>query len=204
MTKITDEVILTTLKQKLRAEVRPRRRIAHTAYKDSAADKLKENFIENGKITKKDIIAGYWPRGSEIDVKPLLTYLARHGYRVCLPCVVAADEPLIFRPWSPDNKLREGLFGVMEPLETQKPIVPNILMVPLLAFDRAGYRLGYGGGYYDRTIVTVKKEKKIKTVGIAYATQEVKQVPHGNNDQPLHWIMTEKAAIKADSNWYKK
>jgi 5-formyltetrahydrofolate cyclo-ligase len=141
-------------------------------------------------------ISAYWPMGDELDVKPLLVALAAVGHVLGLPVMVARAQPLIFRRWQPGDVLFEGGFGTSIPGADQPELVPRILIVPLLAFDRGGYRLGYGGGYYDRTLAALRRAGVVTAIGVAYAGQEVANVPRGPGDQPLDAIVTERDAIQ--------
>lgn len=141
--------------------------------------------------------AGYWPLGSELDVRPLLLHLHEGGRTVALPVSGPKGTPLIFRAWGPETALCEGRFGIREPDHGAPEVVPAVLFVPLLAFDRRGHRLGYGAGYYDRTLAGLRAAGgAVLAVGIGFAGQEVDAVPHGPYDQPLDWIVTERFSIK--------
>jgi len=141
-------------------------------------------------------ISGYWPMGDEMDVKPLLAALDRAGHVVGLPVAVARDAPLVFRRWRPGDPLLDGGFGTSIPGEGSAPVVPRIVLAPLLAFDRAGFRLGYGGGYYDRTLAALRRAGPVTAIGVAYGGQEVARVPRGPLDQPLDIIVTERETIR--------
>ena len=139
------------------------------------------------------IVGGYWPTGTELDVRPLLTELHKRGHVCSLP-VVHRRQPLEFHRWRPDDPLVRGIFDILAP-DHHTPIVdPDLLLVPLLAFDASGMRIGYGGGYYDRTIPAIRKRKALVTVGLGYALQEVSRVPTDPYDQRLDWIVTELSA----------
>jgi len=142
------------------------------------------------------ILAGYWPFGSEMDVRPALVALDRTGVILTLPEVVAKDRPLRFRAWRPDEPLVEGAHGTFHPLLSAPMMRPDVVLVPLLAFDRQGYRLGWGGGYYDRTLELLRKTGECVAIGVAYAVQEVDEVPVDEYDQPVDWVITEREAIK--------
>lgn len=144
-----------------------------------------------GRTAADLIIAGYHPRGDEVDVIPALTTLAAAGYATALPTVAGRAWPLAFRLWRPGHPLVPGAFGVMEPMAEAPLVQPGLVLVPLLAFDQAGYRLGYGGGFYDRTLVLLRAEAPVVAVGISYAGQGVDKLPTDEYDQKLDWIVTE-------------
>ena len=144
----------------------------------------------------KNIISGYLSYRGEIDVTGLMQQLSDQGWKTCLPVVKADGEPLVFRSWSPGQETIAGRWGIAVPPASVKTVEPDVLLVPLLSFDRSGFRLGYGGGFYDRTIEFLKTRKKIITMGVAYAGQEVDKVPHENHDQPLDMVITEKGIVE--------
>jgi 5-formyltetrahydrofolate cyclo-ligase len=140
------------------------------------------------------IVAGFWPMGLEIDIRPLLVALHDRGHRIALPVTPKRGQPLHFRAWQPGMALARGPMGTSQPRPEAKALVPDWLLVPLLAFDRAGRRLGYGGGYYDRTLAALPGATAI---GTAFATQEVDEVPAGPEDALLTAIVTERGVIRA-------
>ncbi len=140
-------------------------------------------------------VSAFHPYRSEIDTRPLLGRLAGEGWTTCLPVVVATDRPLLFRRWLPGEPLDRDAMGIAIPAPDAPQAEPDVLIVPLLAFDREGYRLGYGGGYYDRTLAGLRAKKSIIAIGVAYAAQEVESVPHDTHDQKLDFVMTEKGII---------
>ena len=140
---------------------------------------------------KGAIIAGYWPMGEELDPRPLMLALASRGHAMALPVTPPRGQPLAFRAWVPGAALRPGPMGTSEPVAGEE-LRPDVVLVPLLAFDRAGRRLGYGGGYYDRTLAALPGAKAI---GIAYAGQEMPEVPAGPQDFRLPLIATEDSVI---------
>ncbi|WP_114394355.1 5-formyltetrahydrofolate cyclo-ligase [Oleisolibacter albus] len=146
------------------------------------------------------IVAGYWPKGDELDVRPLLRALGARGLRTALPVVAGRGWPLLFRLWRDGHPLVPGAFGVMEPMAEAPVVQPDLVLVPLLAFDRQGWRLGYGAGFYDRTLDALRQEGRpgrgVVAVGIGYAAQEVASVPRDAYDQPLDWIVTERGAFR--------
>jgi 5-formyltetrahydrofolate cyclo-ligase len=140
-------------------------------------------------ITPGAVVAGYAPIRSEIDPVPLMRKLA--GVQLALPVIMAGDQPLKFRAWSPNDRLRRGRLGILEPSADAKEVIPDILLVPLAAFDRAGHRIGYGAGHYDRTLEQLRKMIAITAVGIAAAVQEVEAVPALLHDAALDYVLTE-------------
>lgn len=141
------------------------------------------------------VIAGFWPIGDEIDVRPTLVRLARLGWDCALPVTPPQGQPLGFRRWRDGDAMVPGRFGTSEPGPEAAILQPSVLIVPLLAFDRRGGRIGYGAGYYDRTIQALRARGGTLAVGVAYALQEVPQVPVNDEDAPLDWVVTEEGAI---------
>ena len=138
----------------------------------------------------------YAERGDEIDVAPLLHHLHGAGYVCALPAVVTRKGPLVFRTWYPGMTLESGALGTGHPPAAAAAVTPDVVLAPLLAFDGEGYRLGYGGGYYDRTLTELRGAGTVLAIGIAYAAQQVDMAPRTEYDQPLDWIVTEEGAIK--------
>jgi 5-formyltetrahydrofolate cyclo-ligase len=141
------------------------------------------------------IVSGFMPMKSEINPLPLMKTLAAAGARLALPVVAGRGTPLIMRAWTWGKPLASGVWGIREPKPQAAEVEPDILLVPLLAFDRAGHRLGYGGGYYDLTIAHLRARKAIIAVGLAYAAQEVAAVPVTPRDVPLDLMLTEREVI---------
>jgi 5-formyltetrahydrofolate cyclo-ligase len=138
------------------------------------------------------VVSGYLAIRDEADPRAIMAALARKGHVLALPCVVERGAPLVFRRWSDGDATVIDMFGLTEPLASAEIMTPAIVLVPMLSFDAAGTRLGYGGGYYDRTLAMLRAAGKIVAVGIAYAGQEVGEVPRSGHDQPLDAIVTEK------------
>lgn len=161
-----------------------------------AARAVADHFMQALKPAEGRIVSGFLPIGSELNVLPTLEAARAAGCAICLPCVVAPAQPLVFRLWTPGDPLIEEAFGTRAPAESAAAVDPDILIVPLLAFDRAGYRLGYGGGFYDRSLEALRRTKSVTAVGMAFAGQQVELVPRGVYDQPLDWIVTETGAFR--------
>jgi 5-formyltetrahydrofolate cyclo-ligase len=181
-------------KAALRREMYQRRRKAFVEG-EKAAQALKLKFLETVSPPEGAAVSGFWPMGSEIDLRPLLEVLSRRGHPIGLPLVVAKQTPLLFRAWKPGDILKPGGFNTEVPAEDKPEVVPDILLVPLLAFDREGYRLGYGGGFYDRTLEKLRASGPRLAIGVAFAAQEVEAVPRGDHDQPLDMLLTEEEVI---------
>jgi 5-formyltetrahydrofolate cyclo-ligase len=141
------------------------------------------------------IVSGFMPMKSEINPLPLLRRLEEMGARIALPVVAGRGKPLVMRQWQFGEPLAAGVWGIREPKPDAPAVDPDILLVPLLAFDRAGYRVGYGGGYYDMTIGALRAKKNVTAIGIAFAAQEVAKVPKTERDAPLDLVLTEREVI---------
>ena len=184
---------LVGIKRQARAEASKRRATAHAALKDTAGGLLAARGLP---VTREPgIVSGFIPYKSEISTIPLLNVLRRSGWTTALPVVIAPGEPLVFRAWAPGEPLVPGVWDIPIPLGTTPEVLPDVLLVPLLAFDRAGYRLGYGGGFYDRTLVKLRAIKEVTAVGVAYHAQLVDQVPRASYDAPLDYVMTEEETL---------
>lgn len=158
-------------------------------------NKSANNYSTQKKLKPNQIVAVYWPLGDELDPRPLLNRLHELGYQTVLPVMLGAGRPLLFRTWVPNDSLKIAQFGTYEPFEDKHALKPDVIVAPLLAFDRHGYRLGYGGGFYDRTIENLRQTKSVSVFGVAYAAQEMNQVIKGPFDQPLDAVVTEQGVI---------
>jgi 5-formyltetrahydrofolate cyclo-ligase len=142
-------------------------------------------------IAAGSIVSGYSPIRSEIDPVPLMRALAGKGARLALPAVMARGKSLAFRAWSAGDRLMLGPLGILEPSPAAAELIPDIMLVPLAAFDRAGHRIGYGAGHYDYTLAHVRKVKPIAAIGVAFAVQEIEAVPALPHDVALDYVLTE-------------
>jgi 5-formyltetrahydrofolate cyclo-ligase len=142
-------------------------------------------------------ISGFLPIRDEVDPRPLLAALASHGARLCLPVMQGRDAPLLFRAWSPGDTLSTVAWGIEEPTADKATLVPEVMLVPLLAADRRGNRLGYGAGYYDRTIAGIRAAgHALVAVGLAFDEQIIDAVPVMAYDEPLDWLLTPSGLIR--------
>jgi len=188
---------LDAAKKALRAEAGARRGVLARAAGAGVGDALRDRFLAAIALPPEGaVVSAFWPMGDEIDTRPLLHRLHARGYRCGLPVTVIRGLPLLFRGWTPDTAMVPGGFGTSVPPPEAGEVTPALLIVPLLAFDRAGYRLGYGGGFYDRTLAALRATGSPVAVGVGYAGQEIGQVPIHANDARLDWIVTERAAFR--------
>ncbi len=156
----------------------------------NAGQLLAEIILANLQFPANATIAGVWPLGAEMDLRPLLHTLHARGLKIVLPKTPPRGNPLIFLTWNPGCAMRQERFGTFCP--DGEEATPDLLFVPLLAFDRAGRRLGYGGGYYDRTLAALPDRPAI---GFGHAAQEIDAVPAEAHDRPLNAIATEREFI---------
>ncbi|WP_198946711.1 5-formyltetrahydrofolate cyclo-ligase [Kiloniella majae] len=182
-------------KKMLRKEAKKNRAEAYKHNPD-AAERLCKRLFDTISLPEQAVVSAYWPLGDELDPMPLLQTLHHKNFKPVLPVMLGAGKPLIFRGWTPGDTLDDAGFGTKEPGADKEELEPDVLFVPLLAFDRAGYRLGYGGGFYDRTLDKLRAKKSVTAIGIAYAGQEMPAVIRGPYDQPLDYIVTEQEVIK--------
>lgn len=159
-----------------------------------AALALSRHFLGHFALPPRTVVAGYWPTENEIDPRPLMRALAAHGHGLALPVVAGRAVPLVFRRWDGAALPPPGRFGIPAPDETAPAVRPDVILVPLLAFDALGHRLGYGGGYYDRTLAGWRSAGGGLAVGLAFAGQEVDRLTPEPTDQPLDGMATERAA----------
>jgi 5-formyltetrahydrofolate cyclo-ligase len=143
-------------------------------------------------VFRGEVFSAYAPMRSEFDPRPLAAKIVAAGGRIVLPAIVAGE--LVFREHDPNAPLAAGVFGTSEPPPTAPVLDPDVLLVPLLAFDRRGGRLGYGKGFYDRAIARVRASRRCGTVGLAFEAQRVEEIPLTPNDQRLDLILTEAGA----------
>lgn len=143
------------------------------------------------------VVAGYWPIETEIDPRPTLARLDDRGITCALPVVVRRGKPLEFRAWRPTDPLDHGPYATRHPARGAAVVRPDVLLVPLLAMDGHGHRLGQGAGYYDRTLADLRAAGPVVAIGIGFAIQHVDRVPHEAHDERLDWILTDRTLVRA-------
>jgi 5-formyltetrahydrofolate cyclo-ligase len=173
-------------------------RIAALARRDALSDERRaaaaQALAKRGlpiEVKPGAVVAGYSPIRSELDSVPLMRMLAALGARLALPAVMMRGKSLAFRAWSSGDRLTLGPLGILEPSPAAAELVPDIVLVPLAAFDRAGHRIGYGAGHYDFTLAHLRKAKAVVAIGVAFAVQEIKAVPVQPHDVALDYVLTE-------------
>ncbi|MDK9720676.1 MAG: 5-formyltetrahydrofolate cyclo-ligase [Rhodospirillales bacterium] len=187
---------MTAEKSDLRRQLRQTRKALQPVWGGRAGMRLMGQALPHLTVQDGAVVAGYWPVGSEMDPRPLMMALQDKGARLALPVVTAVGEALAFRAFDFTDQLAPGLMGTPEPTTNKAFLTPDILLVPLLGFDRQGLRLGQGGGYYDRTLESLRARHKVTAIGIAFAAQEVSTLPFLAHDQKLDAIVTEQGYIQ--------
>ncbi len=180
----------------LRTQAKAGRKAAVANARERSGDWFTANMVALAEllgVVPTTVIAGYWSMSDELDVMPALRRLrAERDIKCALPVVVQKDTPLIFRQWDETTELESGGFGTHHPVPGMPEVVPDIVLVPLLAFDEHGYRLGWGGGFYDRTLQTLRANNpNVVAVGTAYAGQQMDRIIRDDYDQAVDWIVSE-------------
>ncbi|MGE0204901.1 MAG: 5-formyltetrahydrofolate cyclo-ligase [Hyphomicrobiaceae bacterium] len=181
-------------KARLRIECEARRTAVHAAGAAAAAAAIANRGLAFLPGRHGRTASGFHSMGSEIDTRPLLERLAGGGWKLALPVVVGKGQPLVFRAWLPGDALGRGVWGIREPLPSAAEVRPDVVLAPLLAFDARGHRLGYGGGFYDRTLAALRRAGPVVVVGLAFDEQELADVPVADYDQRLDWVLTPSGA----------
>lgn len=182
-------------KTNLRAQALARRN-AETAEAAAAfAQQVATTGIDFAQSLRPEWTSAYFAIRGEPSTLPLLEGLARAGFRTALPVTGPRDTPLTFRAWRPGEPTSEGKMSIREPLPTAPEVAPDLLFVPLAAFDRSGNRIGYGAGFYDRTLAKLRAMKPICAIGVAFACQELDKVPEEPHDERLDFVLTERELI---------
>ncbi|HYW61909.1 MAG TPA: 5-formyltetrahydrofolate cyclo-ligase [Bradyrhizobium sp.] len=181
-------------KGELRIAALARRDALTAADRAAAAQAIATRGLPVG-IKRGAVVAGYSPIRNEVDPTALMQGLAAKGARLALPAVMARGKSLAFRAWSVGDRLMLGPLGILEPSPAAAELIPDIVLVPLAAFDRAGHRIGYGAGHYDFTLAHLRKRKASLAVGPAFAAQEIPAVPASEHDVRLDLVLTENETI---------
>ncbi|WP_375452239.1 5-formyltetrahydrofolate cyclo-ligase [uncultured Devosia sp.] len=176
-------------KAALRVRAHATRAALSQTSRDDAALAVAEYFFKHIDLSRGEVVAAYWRIRDELDCRPILVRLMDSLQPVVLPAVLGPDEPLQMRLWEQGAALYPAGFGTLAPAELAPQAQPDVVLVPLLGFDKAGTRLGYGGGYYDRTLAGMSKKPRV--IGLAFAAQEVDTIPRQAHDIALDAIVTE-------------
>ena len=187
-------------KSRLREDALSRRRALDPATRTLLTDSLVERGVSYARDVGAHIVSAFSPIRDEPDALALLAALSAQGFKTALPITVGPGKPLVFRLWRPDDPTVRGALGICEPAPAAPMVDPDLLFVPLAAFDRRGHRIGYGAGHYDRTLRRLRAAGPIHAVGVAYSVCEVAAVPDEGHDEPLDFILTEREWIDARSD----
>lgn len=190
------EDTVTADKKRLRADMKLRRAQAFSRHGADAASRIAAHAIGFAGPPSGAIVSAFSAIGDEIDPGPLIGRLRQDGFEIALPVMEAKGKPLLFRRWREGDPLAEKMWGIMEPLDSAPEVLPDVVLASLLAFDRQGYRLGYGGGFYDRSLAKVRAIKPVIAIGLAYDELLVDAVPHLDYDEPLDWVLTPSGPIR--------
>jgi 5-formyltetrahydrofolate cyclo-ligase len=177
-------------KSKLRQAAVERRKLAYDLHGPEASRRIAAHGLDFLGLNSGAIVSGFAAIRDEIDPAALMTWLKAEGFRLALPVMQGKGKPLLMRSWAPGDAMAPAAWGISEPLDDKPAVDPDVVLVPLLAFDSRGYRLGYGGGFYDRTLQRLRKLKPIIAVGLAYDEQKVDAVPAESYDERLDWVLT--------------
>lgn len=175
----------------MRRSARAVRDAVGAGHRQAAAQRVAGTHFDTFSLAPT-VVAGYFPIRGELDCLPLLTWLTQAGWSPALP-VIPDEGPLHFHSWTPGDPLRAGRFRIPEPANGAH-VTPRVLLVPLLAFDARGFRLGYGRGDYDRTLAALRQTGGVTAIGLAFDEQEVAEVPVAPTDEPLDWMLTPSGA----------
>lgn len=163
-----------------------------------AGRRLAAHGLDFLKVAPGAIVSGFAAIRDEINPAHLLSWLHAEGFRLALPVMQGKGKPLVLRSWAPGDAMAPATWGIAEPLPDKPEVAPDVLLVPLLAFDSRGYRLGYGGGFYDRTLAKLRASKPTIAVGLAYDEQRVDAVPHESYDERLDWVLTPSGPVRCE------
>lgn len=187
-------------KSLIRQEMRQRRKIYHKDSDQATVEQKLQEHLDKLQISHDKIIAGYLAKGSEINITPLLKTLIQKGYQVCLPAVQLDNPHLIFREWTGQTPLTTDAANILTPTPDAKILEPDVFLIPLLAFDNSGRRLGQGMGYYDATLRRLSHDRQITVIGITYESQKIETVPTNTKDYNMDMVITDKNIYRFNRN----
>jgi len=180
-------------KAQLRTAALAKRDALPAAERQQGAETITREFPLS--IKQGTIVSGFMPMRSEINPLPLMRKLAAQGAQLALPVIQGRGKPLLMRAWGFGAPLEARQWGIKEPTDDAPVVDPDVLLVPLACFDRAGHRVGYGAGYFDKTIRALRAKKSVTAVGLAFAVQEIARVPATEFDEALDLVLTEREVI---------
>jgi 5-formyltetrahydrofolate cyclo-ligase len=190
----------TNTKQDLREQALAARRAAFERHGPDACRRLAAHGLDFLKVKPGAIVSGFAAIRDEIDPAPLMLWLQAEGFRLALPVMQGRGLPLLMRAWTPGDPMGAAAWGIAEPLDDKPEVDPDVVLVPLLAFDQRGSRLGYGGGFYDRTLARLRKIKPVAAVGVAYDEQKFDAVPRESYDERLDWVLTPTGPLRCQDD----
>lgn len=197
---MTDRALILQEKQSLRTRIRAWREMLSTQQVTEAGEALAAQGLSFlPPLAAQAVVSAFAPLPDELRIWPMLRRLVGDGIRLALPVMQGRGKPLLFRAWMPGDAMNTAVWGIAEPKSDKPELEPDILLVPLLAFDRKGGRLGYGGGFYDRTLQGLRARKSVVAVGLGYDEQEIVAVPCLDYDQRLDWVLTPSGAFKCEN-----
>jgi 5-formyltetrahydrofolate cyclo-ligase len=182
-------------KAALRRDALARRAALAPSVRAAFSQRLAKEGLRLARLWRPHIVSAFHPLDDEPDTGPLMAALAGEGYATALPVVGCRGAPLVFRLWRPGEPTRAGAMAIREPLETAREVDPDLLFTPLACFDRSGWRIGYGAGFYDRTLHRLRSMKPIHAAGVAYGVCEIAAVPYESHDQRLDALITEQETL---------
>ena len=185
----------------IRSAALERRAGVNEATRQAFAERIALQGVALARRAVVRTVAVFWPIGSEPDTLMLLAALDYHDFIAALPCTGAMGQPLTFRRWRDGDPLVEGPMRIPEPSPRLPQVEPDLIFTPAAAFDRRGFRAGYGGGFYDITLAALRARRPIPAIGLAFACQEVEHIPEEDHDQPLDLILTENELIDCSLAW---
>ena len=191
---MSDTAELQDQKARIRAEALAKRDAMPADERAAAAEAIAAREFPVA-ITPGVLVSGFMPMKTEINPLPLLKKLAQAGAQLALPAIKGRGHPLIMRAYAFGDEVARGQWGIREPKPEAPEVAPDIVIVPLAAFDRTGNRIGYGAGYYDMTLAALRAKKNVTAIGLAFAAQEMAQVPTGARDERLDLVLTEHDVI---------